>query len=117
MFQKKNDNNAILLDEMAWKSTFIKFTICQRIKLPISWFCCLEMLSEFKIISTAFLQLTSTKQLLYRSLVKAIGRVLLITTVRFDDHKKKTLKFGTIAQITFFAGIINEKGKGHTSFN
>ena len=73
----------ILLDKLAWKSTFIKFTICQRIKLSISWFCCLEMLSEFKIISTAFLWLTSTKTQLYRSLLKAIGRVLLVTAIMF----------------------------------
>ena len=38
----------IFLDNLAWKSTFIKFTIRQRIKLSISWFCCLEMSSEIQ---------------------------------------------------------------------
>ena len=40
------------------------------------------MFSEFKIISTAFLWLTSTKTQLYRSVLKAIGRVLLVTAVK-----------------------------------
>ena len=40
------------------------------------------MVSEFKIISTVFQWLTSTKTQLYRSLLKAIGRVLLVTAVR-----------------------------------
>ena len=58
MFHKKIRlclNNAHFLDDLAWKSTFIKFTVRQWIKLSISWFCCLEMVSEFKIISTTFL--------------------------------------------------------------
>ena len=58
MFHKKirlRLNNAHFLDNLSWKSTFIKSTIRQRIKLSISSFCCLEMFSEFKTISTAFL--------------------------------------------------------------
>ena len=47
-------NNAHFLDSLSWKSAFIKFTIRQRIKPSISSFCCLEMFSEFKLISTAF---------------------------------------------------------------
>ena len=37
------------LDKLAWKSTLIKIsTSCQQIKLSISWFRRLEILSEFQ---------------------------------------------------------------------
>ena len=90
MFHKKirlRLNNAHFLDNLSWKSTLIKFTICQQIKLSISLFCCLEMFSEFKTISTAFLSLTSTKRQLYRSILRAIGRVLLVTAVKLVPVK------------------------------
>ena len=88
-------NKAHFLDNLSWKATFIKFTICQRIKLSISSFCCLEMFSEFKTISTAFLWLTSTKTQLYRSLLKALGRVLLVTAINsmFNYSLYKALFF------------------------
>ena len=39
----------IFIDNLARKSTFIKFIIRQRIKLSISWFCCLENINGLRI--------------------------------------------------------------------
>ena len=80
-------------------ASFIKITSFQQIKLSITWFCCLEMLSQLKIIPTAFLGLTSTKTQFYSTDLKAVGRVLLETaeihSVKHHETLDSTMKKNT----------------------